>query len=268
MRNYTLNIRLAAVMVAPLLLACGSDNTGGGTTYAAFPDCKGEANQALATDTTGQLVCRTLPAGTASVPDCSGPDVALTYGPSGFSCVPRNVVDASTKTLLDTLTQVEQKIVDYGTQVTKLGTGPGTQAAYVGLTKTNVTGRITSGNLVGIPAATALCATDYGAGSHMCTVYELYYSAALLKNLDPMVDIAPGGWVYMQSWRKAPANPVEPSAGLADNCAGYTYSFQNVDTNQWNGTTFAWTVGASGIRGPKFYANTQCNVPQPIACCR
>ena len=99
MRNYTLNIRLAAVMVAPLLLACGSDNTGGGTTYAAFPDCKGEANQALATDSTGQLVCRTLPAGTASVPDCSGPDVALTYGPSGFSCVPRNVVDASTKTL-------------------------------------------------------------------------------------------------------------------------------------------------------------------------
>ena len=116
--------------------------------------------------------------------------------------------------------------------------------------------------------ATKLCVDDYGAGSHMCTVYELYYSATQLKNLDPQVDIAPGGWVYMQSWRRAPTNPVEATAGLADNCGGYTYTFNGTDTNQWDGTTFAWTVDASGVRVPKFYANTLCNVSQPIACCR
>ena len=268
MRNYTLNIRLAAVMVAPLLLACGSDNTGGSTTYVTVPDCGGAANQVLATDSTGQLVCRSLPAGAVSLPDCKPNSEALTSDGVTPSCTNLNTVDASTQSLLDMLTTVEQKVVDYGTQITKIGSGPGAQAAYVGLTKTMTAGRIATGALVGIPAATKLCVDDYGAGSHMCTVYELYYSATQLKNLDPQVDIAPGGWVYMQSWRHSPTNPVELTAGLADNCGGYTYTFNGTDTNQWDGTTFAWTVDASGVRVPKFYANTLCNVSQPIACCR
>ncbi|HRI49683.1 MAG TPA: hypothetical protein PLW65_05830 [Pseudomonadota bacterium] len=268
MRNYTLNIRLAAVMVAPLLLACGSDNQGGGTTYVTVPDCGGATNQVLSTDSTGQLVCRSLPAGAVSLPDCKPNTEALTSDGVTPTCTNRDVVDASTQTLLDTLTMVEKQIVDAGTKITALGSGPSSQAAYVGLTKNSYTGRFVSGQAVGIPAATALCAGDFGVGAHMCTVYELYYSAALLKNLDPTVDISPGGWVYMQSWRHAPVNPTEISAGLADNCAGYTYTFAATDTYQWNGTTFAWTVDASGVRVPKFYANTQCNTSQPIACCR
>ncbi len=266
MRNYTLNIRLAAVMVAPLLLACGSDNTGGGTTYVTVPDCGGAPNQVLSTDSTGQLVCVNAPAGALNLPECAN-DEAYT-SQNGVTCVKRDVVDATTAAALTTLTMIEKQIVDAGTKITALGSGPSSQSAYVGLTKNSYTGRLISGAAVGIPAATALCAGDFGVGAHMCTVYELYYSAALLKNLDPTVDISPGGWVYMQSWRHAPVNPTEISAGLADNCAGYTYTFAATDTYQWNGTTFAWTVDASGVRVPKFYANTQCNTSQPIACCR
>ena len=146
------------------------------------------------------------------MPDCSGPDVALTYGPSGFYL--RGAQRGGrqhTKTLLDTLTQVEQKIVDYGDKVTKLGTGPGTG----GLRRSDQDQRHWPHHFGGAgrhPAATrAVCVGDYGAGSHMCTVYELYYSAALLQK--PRPDgrhRAPGGWVYMQSWRHAPATPSSP----------------------------------------------------------
>lgn len=265
MRNYTLNIRLAAVMVAPLLLACGSDNTGGGTTYVTVPDCGGATNQVLTTDSQGQLKCVTLPAGAVSLPDCKPNTEALTSDGVTPSCTNRDVVDASTQTLLTTLTNVEKQIVDAGTKITALGSGPSSQAAYVGLTKNSYTGRFLSGAAVGIPAAAALCAGDFGAGAHMCTVYELYYSAALLKTLDTTVDVAPGGWAYMQTWRHAAANPVELSAGLADNCGGYT---TETVANQWSGTTFAWTVNLRGLRVPKFYANTSCTTSQPIACCR
>jgi len=276
MRNYTLNIRLAAVMVAPLLLACGSDNTGGGMNYVTVPDCGGAANQVLTTDSTGQLKCQALPAGAVTLPDCSTvAGQALTADGTQPSCTNLNTVDAATQTLLMTLSDVEKKVVDYGTQLTTLGTAPGSQAAYVGLTTAMTNGRITytdANNVttVGIPAATNRCVKEFGSGSHMCTVFELYYSAAILKNLVQNMNnqITPGGWAYMQSGRSGSANPMEPNNGLADNCAGYTYTFAATDTNQWEGTTFQWAQDSSGVNVVKFFANTLCNVNQPIACCR
>lgn len=267
MRNYTLNIRLAAVLVAPLLLACGSDNQGGGgTVLATFPDCGGAADQVLSTDSTGQLVCKTIPSGASALPDCEPNTQALTANGTKASCDNLNIVDATTQNLLTTLNMIEAKVIDYGNQLNIVGTGANAQANYVGLSKTVMTkGRITSGTAVGIPAATAVCKADYGVGAHMCTVYEIYYSAALQKNIDPEVNIVPGGWVYMQSWRHNQATPSEVNAGLADNCGGYT---AETDTNAWNGTKFEWSVNTSNIRVPKFFANTLCSETFPIACCR
>lgn len=266
MRNYTLNIRLAAVLVAPLLLACGSDNTGGGTTYAAVPICTG-VNQVLSTDTTGQLVCVDLPAGSAGLPECKPLTEALTADGTTFSCTNLNAVDDATKTLLETLTGIEKKIEDYGTQLNTLGAGPGAQAYYRGLTPaaTATTGRITSGNLVGIPAATAKCVAEFGAGAHMCTVYEIYYSASLEKGLVKDTKVTPGGWVYQQSWRSASANPTEMDAGLADNCAGYTY---DATAANWNGARFEWDTNSASVFTPRIFANTMCNTSLPIACCK
>lgn len=267
MRNYTLNIRLAAVLVAPLLLACGSDNQGGGgTVLATVPDCGGAADQVLSTDSTGQLVCKTIPSGAAALPDCEPNTQALTANGTKATCDDLNIVDATTKTLLTTLNTIESTIIDYGTQLTTVGTAGNSQAVYVGLTKNATTkGRITSGTAVGIPAATALCRAEYGVGAHMCNVYEIYYSAAIQKNLEQGVNVTPGGWVYMQSWRHDQAAPSEVAAGLADNCGGYT---AETATNNWNGTRFEWSGNADLINVPKFYANTLCTETLPIACCR
>lgn len=269
MRNYTLNIRLAAVLVAPLLLACGSDNTGGGTTYAMVPTCSG-AGQVLSTDTTGQLVCKVLPAGAVGLPACDSANKALTADGTNASCTDLNAVDDTSKTYLETLSNVEKKIKDYSTQLDMLGAGPASQSYYVGMSKgAATTGRITSGTKVGIPAATAICTNDYGAGAHMCSVYEIYYSTTLMKlPLDATTDIPdPGGWVYMQSWRNSTATTVEPNAGLADNCAGYTSNDDGI-ANKWNGTRFQFATTFSTVRVPKFFANTLCNTARPIACCR
>src|SRR5205814_849644 len=119
--------------------------------------------------------------------------------------------------------------------------------------------------------------------AHMCTVYELYYSAALVKNLDPMADVS-GAWAYMQSWKTPGSTPPagqassyptavpsvpDPYAGLSDNCGGYTSATAGgAGTNQWTGTTFRYTTDYQTVRVPKFYADSNCATSQPIACCK
>lgn len=275
MRNFSLNIRLSAVLFAPLLLACGSNNTGG-STYVTVPDCGGAANQVLTTDSTGQLVCKTLPGGSVSLPACAQDTEALTADGSTLSCTPRNTVDSTTQQYLTTLTMIEQQIKDYGTQINHIGAGPGAQAIYVGLSTKPTTGRIAFGTATpGVAAAAAQCAGDYGAGAHMCTVYELYYSASLQKNLDGMTDVGPA-WAYMQSW-KTPTSLVgyptatptvpDPYQGLSDNCGGYTSASPSAPT-AWTGTSFKYAVALSGSHVPQFYGDTSCATSQPIACCK
>ena len=259
MRKYILNIRLAAVMAAPLLLACGSNSSSGGTTYVAVPDCGGAANQVLTTDATGQLQCQPLPAGALTLPDCTTPaGQALTSDGNQPSCDSLNTIDANTQTLLNTLTDIEKKIMDYGTMITAYQTAAGGPAVYVGLTATTTTGRIayTDANNVkslGIAAASNICAKEFGVRSHMCTAYELYYSAAKLK-FSATTDINPGGWAYMQSGRYSTTSPLEADNGMADNCGGYT---TETATNNWNGTEFVWKDAINrGIKVPHFYGNT------------
>jgi len=276
MRNYIKNIRLSAVIVAPLLLACGSDNTGG-STFVTVPDCGGMTGQVLTTDSTGQLACKPLPAGAVSLPACAPDTEALTADGSVLTCTPRNTVDQTTQMYLTTLTMIEQQIKDYGTQITRVGAGPGAQAIYVGPSKQATSGKIAFGTAVtGVAAAAAQCAGDYGAGAHMCTVYELAYSAALGKNLDANTDVA-ASWVYMQTWRTPgsttmyPGTPTtpDPYAGLSDNCGGYTSNAAGgAGTNMWTGTSFRFAQQFNQVHVPKFYADSSCDTVQPIACCK
>jgi hypothetical protein len=280
MRNYTLNIRLAAVMVAPLLLACGSNGTGS-SGYVTVPNCMGAANQVLTTDSTGQLVCQALPAGAVSLPACQANVEALTADGTNLSCAPLNNVDSTTQGFLTTLSMIESQIQMDQATITKIGAGPAAQAIYVGPSKQATTGRIMYGTATpGVAAAAAQCANDYGAGAHMCTVYEMYYSVALLKNVAATTDIA-ASWVYMQSW-KTPgsvaaypaATPSVPSPyqGLSDNCGGYTQATASggSGSNVWTGTAFNYTAGYLGVMtyNPRFVANTSCAMSLPIACCQ
>ena len=219
-------------------------------------------------------------AGAVSLPDCTTPaGQALSSDGNQPFCDTLNTVDATTQSLLATLTDVEMKIIDYGNKISAYQTSAGGRAVYVGLTPlaSATNGRITytdANNVTttGLTAATNLCVKSYGARAHMCTVYEIYYSAAtsnpkLLQGAGN--DINPGGWVYMQSGRSSTTTPLEPDNGMADNCGGYTYTFTGTDTNQWNGTEFQWidAIGR-GFKVAHFYGNTPCNAVKPIACCK
>jgi hypothetical protein len=103
----------------------------------------------------------------------------------------------------------------------------------------------------------------------MCTADEIYYSVA------KGVISASGGaiakaWVYFPNWQQPAGTPTqEPTAGLADNCSGYTY--QTADTHT-TGVAFAfaqWTYNTNYV--PKFFggsADAACNQHYPIACCK
>lgn len=135
---------------------------------------------------------------------------------------------------------------------------------YVGNTTAVTTGRITNAGTVGLLAANALCATQFGSRAHMCTPFQLTRSVAKGK-LGPKDRIAPA-WIYMPAWHNPNASTSEPLAGLADNCGGYT---TGDDTAGWAGMAVEWSPLASGDVVFRWHggADAPCSARLPIACC-
>lgn len=144
-------------------------------------------------------------------------------------------------------------------------------ATYVGITAVTDNGDINSGVLRGIPAAAEICAAQFGAGAHMCSIAELHRSEA--DGVFPANSDIAQAWVMATNYYEDrvvngfggwPANQ-----GTGDNCGGYTYG--TGDTAQ-TGSVFEWSRG--GFGGPRVIkvrhglGNTPCNVQHPIACCR
>jgi hypothetical protein len=154
-----------------------------------------------------------------------------------------------------------------------LKSGGGSLGKYVGLTPTAVNGAMDSGNgqnPKGLASAATLCTNTYGAGAHMCSVLEIYESAAT-GVFTQQADVAAGagGWVYMEGWNGEPVAggaASEPGAGLTDNCASYTYP---TGDRFWKGTAFQWaTQTFSGIKMPKLNVAVGCATKLPIVCCK
>lgn len=121
-------------------------------------------------------------------------------------------------------------------------------AVFIGITPALSTGKFqhkTAG--AGLVAAAALCSDTYGPGAHMCTAQEIYASAAG-GILNPNRAV-PKSWIM--------------SAGLADNCSGYT------SDRQATGAAFQWDLLPTGHHGPRFLGGTDaaCTAMLPIACC-
>jgi hypothetical protein len=143
-------------------------------------------------------------------------------------------------------------------------------AVYVGTTPNPTVGRVIhTGVDPGLASAAAFCADTYGAGAHMCTEGELYYSVAT-GVINSGTGTIGKAWVYFPNWLTPNGTPtVEPTAGLADNCASYTY--QTADTHS-SGTAFSWaqwTYNNAWVL--KFYgasADAACFNSFPIACCK
>lgn len=251
--------------VAPLLL--GADSVGvRQSALSVLPSCA-DSEFLVFNKAQGGFVCKGLSGGSAMVPDCTGQllNSAGTVELPKLGCTAKGSATVSAGTLTK-ITTLEDNLTKVGTIVTTIETSPPSAASYyAGATANTYKGAImdAAGN-IGVAAAAANCAVEFGAGAHMCSVYELYHSVAQgrIKN----TDVVPQGWAYMASWSTPVAGPDEPSNGLNDNCAGYTYP---TGDKKWTGTSFSWAqVAFTGRFAPKFIANTKCSDLRKILCCK
>jgi len=292
MRNQITTTRLLASLVVPLLFACGAENSGGGGGFVQVPQCD-TVGQVLSTDSSGQLICKPLPAGALVLPPCRKYADALTSDPKAIlplECTPRNNESAASTKALENLESSEKLINDYTTRLGKINTGPAARAVYCGQSPQQVTNgaALSDGGADGIPAATSICSkvAACGANARMCSVYDMYYSVAsgVINN---GADV-PKSWVYMASWSQEWVDPAQSQggSGQSDNCGGFTYPTAD---RKWYGTAVEWKVSGTGKKALLFHsgpgsvliptatnANTvatnsfavPCSSKLPIACCK
>lgn len=279
MRNQVTTSRLSAWLFAPLLaVACGQEGAGGNGEFVTVPLCGGP-DQVLSTNKAGQLICKELPAGAAALPDCKKYSESLTADGAKVFCTTRNNEDASIRTALENLEKSEILIKEYTNRVSKLGggTGPAPRAVYCGqyvapAGQQNPQGLITGDGVTGILGAALLCrkvATCSATTAKMCTVYDMYHSAAT-GVLDATKTVSQS-WVWMTSWQHSSStDAITPQNGLNDNCGGYTYASAH---RQWYGTTVEWkdTIAPATLQRALHFASgpgmVACSTRFPIACC-
>jgi hypothetical protein len=134
---------------------------------------------------------------------------------------------------------------------------------YLGVTRAVSTGLMkASGVDNGLQAGAAICAAEY-AGSHLCSMLEIYDSISQgVVTKDTRI---PKSWIYFPA-NNASAMAQQPTEGLADSCAGYTYER---DDRGWSGIAVEWTVLATSWLGLKFYGGSSaaCSSMLPLTCC-
>ncbi|HNN91936.1 MAG TPA: hypothetical protein PKI03_06695 [Pseudomonadota bacterium] len=113
--------------------------------------------------------------------------------------------------------------------------------------------------------AAQLCTAEFGPGSHMCMMDELYESVA--TGVLGATATIPRSWVYMPNWNKPTTNPEQPAQGVADNCQGYTYP---LGARGWVGVVVEWRALPDGTPGLRWHSGGEasCSSLLPIACCR
>lgn len=265
MRNLKISTRLSAWVFAPLLFACGSEGAGGGGGIVAIPDCTSQPGSVLSTDSNGQLICKALPTGSVSLQNCKPDSEALSSNGTGVFCVPRNNETTESRSALENISKSETIVTDLGTRITALGTGPGAKALYVGQTPTMTNGAIASNGATGLNGAAKLCEVTYGTGARMCSVYDIYFSIVAGKITSAKTITK--SWVYMESWKNPVAGAQEGTAGISDNCGGYTYP---TGDRAWVGTAFSYDKVATMLFAPRFHSGSEaaCSAMLPVACCK
>jgi hypothetical protein len=259
-------------MFAPLLVvACGQEGAGGTPEFVQVPLCAGP-DQVLSTNPAGQLICKPLPPGAAALPDCKKYSQSLTSDGTKVFCTNRNNEAQGTRDALDALEQSEILIKEYQTKLNSLGgpSGPAPRAVYCGqyTAAQNQNGAITDSatGATGIAGAASLCRKVAGCSTtaaKMCTVYDMYHSAATGK----LPATLSQSWVWMSEWKHNSAAQVPTANGLADNCSGFTYP---TGDKAWYGTTTEWKNAPTGQKALHFASGpgvVACSARFPIACC-
>jgi hypothetical protein len=216
------------------------------------------SEQILGADGSGHQICVVAPNGAVTPPKC--PE-ALTSDGRQLLCASLNKSvdrDADVRAAVGQLETATDHIQRRLTPSIELGT-------YVGNSKFTTNGLIVSDNQVGIIAASAVCASQFGAGAHMCVMDELYQ--AVIDGRLGTADTIPLAWVYMPNWNSPEPNPVEPLRGQADSCGGYTYP---TASRNWRGILVEWSPLLDGSPSFRWHGGVDaaCYGTHPIACCK
>src|SRR5207249_73020 len=116
-KNNVIRFLGSAVLMAPLLVACGQDNVGGGGD-STTPICP--AGQALSTNSGGKIICKALPTDVVILPVCKKDTDALTANGQGASCTPRSTGNNNDAAIIDRLNKIDATVIDYGTKINGL----------------------------------------------------------------------------------------------------------------------------------------------------
>ena len=175
-----------------------------------LPDCLD--GQALTVTADRTVRCTQVVTGAVEPPDCSQKsDQALNGNDGSLVCVPKGI-GGTGASLAES---INRAALDTDLIETTLGqiTSSRTTAKYCGLyaATPNPNGAITGGNrITGLAGAANLCqlVTGCSPSAHMCTVYELYESAAA----NSLPSNIPQAWVHMQSWQHNTPGQIPPAA--------------------------------------------------------
>ena len=194
-------------------------------------------------------------------PSCPDGQVLTGYGDS-VGCVGLGMPIAQAEAAIaQARSSAAQLAADVGKVKTQLNTAA---SMFRGVTALKTSGQIVhAGADPGLASARAHCG-DAFAGSHMCTVYELYTSVATGKLT--AAQKVPLSWIYFPTWKPPQAAAAAPLSGLADNCGGYTYG---KDNQAWTGAAVEWAPLPTGAVGFKYHGGSDvpCSGALPIACC-
>jgi len=231
----------------------------------------------------GGVTCQTIAGGSLMLPNCKGNGQILTSAGNGdaggqLTCTAKGMpsLSGSDITLINTL---ETDIMTIKTDITQIQNNPpGAASVFVGETAaaTLYNGTFAANGATGIRNAAAICAAQFGAGAHMCSVYDMYSSVVSAgqnpaNKFNPAANL-PQAWVYQMAWQQPLTTTTknEPSAGLADNCASGQYGTAD---QGWKGTTVVWEPlqynNQMALKFPGWGGGAvPCSSMLPIACCK
>jgi hypothetical protein len=284
MRRTIFLTSLKTVLLAvPLFAACGNNSTGsmvvvppGGIT---LPDCMD--GQLIAVDANRNLSCTQALTAGLQVDDCAA--VAAAAGDPAGTVRVLNAYDgtiacmmkgsgSTNNELRKAIDNIVSQTATINNTINSLRSG-GSAAKYCGLTAPTANGAIVGNGITGIAGAAYLCqqVQGCGAGAHMCTVYEMVESVD--SGTITAAQTIARSWVFMASWqhKDGTAAQIDPTAGLNDNCGGYTYPTAD---KHWYGTAVEWKAAATGQKALHFWSGpggaptgVPCSSSLPIACC-
>lgn len=263
------------LLALPLLASCGG-NVGTAQVLVdpnglILPDC--QDGQLIGINADNTRACISVRSGKLVPPNptCKDTEALGTMkdgnGNNQLVCVPKGSGANDTVTMTR-ITKAQTDITNLQMMVTQVQSGGGTRSRYVGPTfsTAKVNGEVFYNTLAGIRATNQLCEKDYGAGSHVCTPFEIYESVIVGDKLDGTADVGPL-MVFMEAWVPPfAAGGTEPTAGVSENCGGFTYK---TGDRKWHNTAFTFAVPTGGtVRVPRFDASVPCGSTYFLACCK